>query len=226
MQPGLTDSEDAHPEEIVGLGFHFLPPDRQAEVDLVLRALQEDSRFEFMLAVFDVSFHDRPLGRAALPTRSLLRKLLQALDQPDGVSMLYTSPYNDLGERRADHPPRVEWWDFDLADRLCSFSNLRSVWAFLQHGTGVKQGRQTRDAQHLHDTLLHGLVGNSPSFAVWGCADIQLPGTCGATRPSDAGGVWPATEVSNWFHGVFWDDVLFIINPPESTFIVLAMTSG
>jgi hypothetical protein len=148
------------------------------------------------------------------------------MDHPDGVSMLYTSPYNDLGERRPDREPRVEWWDFDLADKLCSFPNLRSVWAFLQHGTGVTQGRSPHDAQRLHDTLLHGLVGDSPAYAIWGCTDIQMPGAGVPISPCAGGGLWPAGEVSNWFHGVFWDDLLFILNPPESTLTVLAITSS
>jgi hypothetical protein len=37
--------------------------------------------------------------------------------------------------------------------------------------------------------------------------------------------VWPALEVSAWFHGVFWDDLLFVLNPEESTFVMLALTS-
>src|SRR3989442_14735798 len=111
--------EHSIPEETVGLSYHFLPPNRQAAVDHVLRVLQQDSRLEFLLAVLEVTINDRHLSSSTRPTRSLLKKLLQALDEEDGEGMVYGSPYNQLGRNdRMAGEPRFEWWDFDLADRL------------------------------------------------------------------------------------------------------------
>ena len=63
-------------------------------------------------------------------------------------------------------------------------------------------------------------------FAIWACANIQdLSG--GSASPCAPGeGVWPAADVSPWFRGVFWDDLLFLLNPPESTLTILALTDG
>jgi hypothetical protein len=219
--------EASIPEEIVELSYHFLPPQRQSEIDEALRALQEDTRLEFMLAVLEVRINDRGLSPTTPPSRSLLHKLLQALDEESGAVMLYTSPYNDLGAGRgSEASERLEWWNFDLAPRLCRFQDLRSVRAFLEHGTGRARGRDREEAQRLHDRLLHGLVGDSTSYSIWGCSNVRTPGRQQADTEYGAGeGVWPAEEVSPWFHGVFWDDLLLILNPVESTLVVLALTS-
>src|SRR5690349_4357554 len=136
------DDEPGIPEEIIGLEYFFLPPDRQTMVDLALRGLQADKHLEILLAVFAVTINDRPLSPTAPASRQALRKLLQALDAEDAEMMLYESPYNDLGAgRRDEEEPRITWWDFDLADQLCQFKNLRSVRAFLEFGSGTAVGR-------------------------------------------------------------------------------------
>jgi len=214
------------PEEIIGLEYYFLPPERLRKVDLALRALQEDTHLDFLLAVFGVTLNDRPLNPWVPPGRDTLRKLLQAMDAEHAAGMLYDSPYNDLGSGRRDEP-RVTWWDFDIADQLCQFRDLRSVRAFLEYGSGTALGRPAAEAQALHDLLLLGLVGDATNHRIWGCANVQ---TQGAPEPSEAcgsdGGVWPAEEVSPWFKGVFWDDLLLVLNPSESTLSILAVTSS
>jgi hypothetical protein len=213
------------PEEIVDLEFHFLSPERQAEVDFVLRALQEDARLEFMLAVLEVRINDRRLTPATVPSRALLKKLLQALDEESGVMMLYTSPYNQLGEDRGT-VARVEWWNLDLGDSLLPFPDLRSLRAFLECGTGTARGRSPGEATALHDMLLHALVGETRSYGIWGCSDVRTAGTAAAVGSGGPGeSIWPAADVSPWFHGVFWDDLLFVLNPAESTLSALAVTS-
>jgi hypothetical protein len=223
----LDDNEPGVPEEIIGLEYHFLPPERQTKIDLALRGLQADLHLEFMLAVLRVTINNRPLNGATPPTRALLRKLLQAMDTEDAEVMLYESPYNDLGAGRREEEPRITWWDFDIADELCEFQDLRSVRAFLEFGSGTSSGHPKSEAQALHDLLLQGLVGDSTNYAIWGCANVR---TAGAPEPSANcganGGLWPAEHVSPWFRGVFWDDLLFILNPPESTLSILAITSS
>ncbi|MGV3722403.1 MAG: hypothetical protein ACO1SX_15960 [Actinomycetota bacterium] len=216
------------PEEIIGLEYFFVPPERQTKLDLALRALQADAHLEFLLTVFAVTINDRPLNPWAPPARDVLRKLLQALDAEHAELMLYESPYNDLGVgRRDDSEDRITWWDFDIAEQLCQFRDLRSVRAFLEYGSGTATGRPAADAQAMHDLLLQGLVGDSKSYGIWGCANVQ---TAGAPEPSEAcgpdGGVWPAEDVSPWFKGVFWDDLLLVLNPMESTLSILAITSS
>lgn len=222
----MTDSEGGIAEETVEMNFHFLPAERQAEVDEVIRALQEDGRLEFMLGVLEIRINDRRLSPSTSASGALLRKLLQALDQEDGAMLLYTSPYNQLGQSgRSDEEPRIEWWDFELGDRLVRFEDLRSVRAFLEHGTGSSYGRPREEARRLHDRLLHGLAGDSTGYAIWGCSNIQTPGE-NRMGVSPSAGIWPAEDVSPWFHGVFWDDLIFILNPAESTLVVLAITSS
>lgn len=217
--------EDIIPEETVGLSYHFLPPDRQAEIDAVLRVLEEDPRLEFLLVVLAVTINDRPLSASTPPSRGLLRKLLSALDAGDGEMMLYASPYNGLGreQEQKGELPRIEEWNFDLADRLRELPNLRSVRAFLEHGTGFARHRPPEIARQLHDRLLHALLGGTPRFAVWGCTDVRTGRQ--PARAEAPPGLWPADDVSPWFHGVFWDDMLFILNPAESTLTLLALTS-
>ncbi len=216
--------EVSFPEEVIGLEYHFLPFDRQAEVDAVLRALQADSQFEFMLAVLYVTVNGRPLRAESRPSRHLIHKLLQALDNEDGAGMLYASPYNQLGqESRVIDDPRLEWWDFDLAERLRELPDLNSIRAFLEYGTGQSMGRPRDQASTLHDHLIHGLTGVSKKCSIWGCARINT--FDGPPTDPDEEGVWPADGVSPWFHGVFWDDLLFILNPTESTLTILAITS-
>jgi hypothetical protein len=218
----MTSDDHSIPEEIVGLSFHFLPPERQAQVDEALRALQQDPRLEFMLAVLTVTLHDRPLAPATAPSPGLLSKLLQALEESEGAVMLYSSPYNELGSR--EFAPRLDWWNFDLGESLYRFPDLHSIRAFLEHGTGNGRGRGPAEAQRLHDLLLRGLIGDSTNFAVWSCSNVRTPGGSDPTADGDTG-VWPADDVSPWFHGVFWDDLLFILNPQESTLSILAITS-
>lgn len=224
----MTDEEGGIAEETVEMSFHFLPAGRQKEVDDAIRALQEDGRLEFMLGVLEVRINDRPLSPSSPASPVLLRKLLQALDQEDGAMLLYGSPYNQLGNiDRTGDEPRVEWWNFDLGDRLVCFEDLRSIRAFLEHGTGSSYGRPREEARRLHDRLLHGLIGDSKGYRIWGCSIIQTPGQGG--KPASVGadqGIWPAEDVSPWFHGVFWDDLLFVLNPAESTLIVIAITSS
>jgi hypothetical protein len=224
----MTEEEQSVPEEVVGLEYFFLPPERLTKVDLALRALQSDMHLEFMLAVLSVTINDRRLPANRAAGRPVLRKLLQTLDEASGELMLYDSPYNDLGAGRHDEiAERQTWWDFDLAERLCEFKELRSVRAFLEFGSGTSTGRSAAEARGLHDFLLTGLVGDSTSYVVWSCTNIRTPGVpvsktdCGAD-----GGIWPAEVVSPWFHGVFWDDLLFVLNPVESTLAVLAITSS
>jgi hypothetical protein len=222
----MHNGENSISEEVVGLDYHFLPAERLEAVTEVLRALQEDFRLEFMLAVFDVTINERRVSSTMPPSRTFLRKLLQALDEEDGAAMLYTSPYNELGmERGREREARVEWWDFDLADRLCQFDELRSIRAFLEHGTGATRGRPAGEAQRLHDRLRYGLVGDAPEVGIWGCSDIRTPDAGLRSSCGSGEGMWPATEVSSWFHGVFWDDLVFVLNPAESTLSVLAITS-
>ncbi len=220
------NEEISIPEEIVGLDYHFLPLDRQSAIDEALRALQRDSRLEFLLAVFHVTINGRPLSPGTRPTRSLLNKLLQALDQEEGAEMLYGSPYNDLGARRGEM--RLEWWDFDLAEVLLETRGLRSVKAFLRYGTGQAPGRSAEEAKRLHDRLLRGLVGTSRTTAVWSCTKLRLftPDERLGSSERIRDGIWPADGVSPWFHGVFWDDLIFVLNTAESTLCVLAITSG
>jgi hypothetical protein len=224
----MTDEEQSIPEEVVGLEYYFLPPERLTKVDLALRALQADLHLEFMLAVLSVTVNDRRLAPGAPAGRPLLRKLLQTLDEASGELMLYESPYNDLGAgRRDDHQERITWWDFDLAESLCEFQELRSVRAFLEFGSGTSTGRTAAEAQALHDFLLTGLVGDSSSYRIWGCTNVRAPGLPGGSPDCGAeGGIWPAEVVSPWFRGVFWDDLLFVLNPVESTLAVLAITSS
>lgn len=223
----MTATKESIPEEIIELTYSFLPPARQAEVDGAVRALQEDARLEFLLAVLEVKINDRRLSPQLPPGRPLLKKLLQALDEEEGAMMLYSSPYNHLGRTdRPDADPRLEWWDFDIGDQLHRFPDLRSIRAFLEHGTGFALGRPPAEAQQLHDQLLHGLVDDCEGYAIWACSDVRTAGQLG-TRTSDPDrGVWPATDISPWFHGVFWDDVIFILNPAESTLVVFALTSS
>jgi hypothetical protein len=220
----MSFTDPGIPEEIVGLSFHFLPPERLADLEEPLRALEEDAHLEFLLAVLHVTVNDRPLTPTAPPSAGLLRKLLQALDEADGGVLLYTSPYNDLAARNAPQEPRVELWSFDIAHGLCEFPDLHSVRAFLEHGSGTALGRPTAEAQRLHDRLLRGLVGDSRSYRIWSCSDVSA---AGGSAPSAAceGKIWPAEDISPWFHGVFWDDLLLVVNPPESTLGVLALTS-
>lgn len=224
----MIDEEKNVPEEVVGLEYFFLPPERLTKVDLALRALQSDMHLEFMLAVLSVTINDRRLAANRSVGRPVLRKLLQTLDEASGELMLYDSPYNDLGAGRRDGvEARHTWWDFDLAENLCEFQELRSVRAFLEFGSGTSTGRSAAEAKSLHDFLLEGLVGDSTSYTVWGCMNVRTPGVpvskadCGKD-----GGVWPAEVVSPWFRGVFWDDLLFVLNPVESTLAVLAITSS
>ena len=52
-------------------------------------------------------------------------------------------------------------------------------------------------------------------------------GTAASPRPPETReALWPAEDVSPWFRGVFWDDLLFILSADESTLSVLALTSG
>ena len=224
----MTDEEASVPEEVVELRYYFLPLPRQTAVDSVLRALQADPLLEFLLAVFEVSVNDRHLSPTTPPSRGLLRKFLQALDEPDGVMMLYSSPYNDLGMRPAseDEEPRLEFWNLEIADRLCEFRELHSVRAFLEHGTGSAAGRSAAEARALHDQLLGAIIGSSGSYSIWACTDVRSPGQPGTAQCGPDEGVWPAEQVSPWFHGVFWDDLIFVLNPPESTLTVLALTSS
>lgn len=224
----MTDEETSVPEEIVELSYFFLPHQRQTAIDSVLRALQADPHLEFLLAVFEVSLNDRHLSPSTPPSRGLLRKLLQALDEPDGVMLLYTSPYNDLGLHPAaeEEERRLEFWDLEIADRLCEFGELRSVRAFLEHGTGSAAGRNAVEARALHDQLLGAIVGSSGSYSIWACTDVRSPGQGGPAPCGPSEGVWPAEQISPWFHGVFWDDLIFVLNPPESTLTVLALTSA
>jgi len=222
----MTGDSGGIAEEIVELEYYFLPPDRQAEVDYVLRALQEHTRLEFLLAVFKITVNDRPLGLDARPTRALLNKLLQSLNEEDGITMLYTSPYNELGVP-LEGERRVEWWNFDLAEQLYRFPALQSVRAFLEHGTGTSPGRPAEEAQRLHDLLLHGLTGSSANYGIWGCTDVRSATHAPAAPEAPSGAAaWPAEDVSPWFHGVFWDDLVFILNPAESTLAVLALTDA
>ena len=224
----MQSEEKTIPEEILGLSYHYLSSERQAEVSRVLQALQEDAHLEFLLAVFDVTINDRPLRRNVRPGRATLGKLLQALDEEAGAEMLYASPYNHLGHgERVPEEPRIEWWDFDLAEFLYEFADLRSLLAFLEHGTGLGTGRPAQNARELHDRLLKALVGDSKLYTVWSCVNVQTSGDQGVLRalPETEDRVWPAEDVSPWFHGVFWDDLIFILNPEESTLTVLAITS-
>ncbi|MFN3649827.1 MAG: hypothetical protein ACK47B_09605 [Armatimonadota bacterium] len=227
--------DEGHPitDEVIELSFHFLPPARQGEVDSVIRALQADPQFEFMLTVLEIEVNGRRLSPETPPSQALMRKLLEALDEEDGEVMLYGSPYNQLGDpARAElneELQRIEWWSFEVADRLCRFPELRSLRMFLEHGTGRGAGRSAQEARELHDRLLHGLVGDSQSFGIWGCTNVRGfdPPRDPAAEPEQSScGLWPAADVSPWFHGVFWDDLLFVLNPPESTLAVLAITSN
>ncbi|MCC2669569.1 MAG: hypothetical protein K0Q72_2040 [Armatimonadetes bacterium] len=226
----MIDEENSIPEEVVGLEYYFLPPDRMTRVDVALRALQGDLHLEFLLAVLRVTINDRPLSPTSRPTRGVLRKLLLALDEEDGEALIYESPYNDLGagQRDADEDEeRLTWWDFDLAEDLCEFSELRSVRIFLEFGSGTSTGRPANEAKALHEMLLQGLLGESRNYAIWGCADVRAPGQPWSPgKCGKAGGVWPAEKVSPWFRGVFWDDLLFVLNPAESTLTVFAVTSS
>jgi hypothetical protein len=224
----MTEPEQSIPEEVVGLEYFFLPPDRLTQVELALRALQADRHLEFMLAVLSVTINDHRLPPQQPAGRATLRKLLQTLDEANGELMLYESPYNDLGAaRREEFPERITWWDYDLADRLCEFPDLHSVRAFLEFGSGTSAGRSAVEAQALHDFLLHGLVGASTNYVVWGCTNIRTPGVPPSSKDCGAeGGIWPAEVVSPWFHGIFWDDLLFVLNPQESTLSILAITSS
>jgi len=224
----MTEEEQSIPEEVVGLEFFFLPPERLTKVDLALRALQADMHLEFMLSVLSVTINDRRLPPNVPGGRSLLRKLLQTLDEASGELMLYESPYNDLGAgRRDDSEQRITWWDFDLAKSLCEFQELRSVRAFLEFGSGTSAGRTAAEAKTLHDLLLQGLVGESAAYTIWGCTNIRAPGLpLGSADCGEDGGIWPAEVVSPWFRGVFWDDLLFVLNPLESTLTILALTSS
>lgn len=224
----MIEEEQSIPEEVVGLEYFFLPPDRLTKVDLALRALQADRHLEFMLAVLSVTINDHRLPASGPASRSVLGKLLQTLDEANGELMLYESPYNDLGiGRREEFPERITWWDFDLAESLCEFPELHSVRAFLEFGSGTSTGRSATEAKALHDFLLQGLVGDSKSYAVWSCTNIRTPGVLpGSVDCGAGGGIWPAAGVSPWFRGVFWDDVLFVLNPQESTLSVLAITSA
>lgn len=224
----MTEDEQSIPEEVVGLEYFFLPPDRLTKVDLALRALQTDMHLEFMLAVLSVTINDRRLPANVRAGRPVLRKLLQTLDEASGELMLYESPYNDLGAGKRDElEERITWWDFDLAESLCEFTELRSVRAFLEFGSGTSAGRPATEAKALHDFLLQGLVGDSTTYGVWGCTNIRSPGVPAGSPDCRAdGGIWPAEVVSPWFHGVFWDDLLFVLNPVESTLAVLAITSS
>jgi hypothetical protein len=222
----MSTGEEAIPEEIVGLTYHFLPPERQAEVEETLGALCDDLHLEFLLAVFEVTINDRPLPASAAPTRALLNKLLQALDGPDGISMLYESPYNGLGGCAPQSAARVEWWNFDLAQSLLEFPDLRSLRAFLEHGTGGGHGRSAVRAQELHEGLLHGLIGDTMGCGIWSCCDVRVPGEERRAPGRGMGEeIWPAQDVSPWFYGVFWDDLIVLLNPVESTLTLLALTS-
>jgi hypothetical protein len=223
----MSAGEETIPEEVVGLNYHFLPPDRQSEVEQALEALCDDTHLEFLLAVFDVTINDRPLPRTAPASRTLLNKLLQALDGPEGISMLYESPYNELTcGAEMEREARIEWWNFDLAQSLLEFSDLRSVRAFLQHGTSGGRERSPARAQELHDLLLRGLVGDETGHAIWSCSDIRVPGEERRVPGRGSGEeVWPAQDVSPWFYGVFWDDLIVILSPAESTLTLLALTS-
>jgi hypothetical protein len=222
----MDPNGDSIPEEVIELSYHYLPPARLAEVDAVLKALQDRTALEFLLAIFEVQWNGRALSAATPPGRSVLNKLLQALDQEEGMDLLYSSPYNDLG--RPDKPPlRHEWWNFDLADQLCTFQDLRSIRIFLEYGTGTSPGHSAEAARLLHDRLLRALVGDSKNYGIWACADIRgVAGDRPAMSCGEGEGVWPASEVSPWFRGVFWDDLVFLLNPPESTLTVLAITDG
>ena len=211
-------------EETVELSHHFLPPERLVQVEAVLGALAEDPHLEFLLAVLDVTINDSRLPPNLPPTRFVLHKLLQALDEADGEMLLYESPYNQLAGRDPEEI-RVEPWNFDLAPVLLEFKRLQSVRAFLEHGTGKGHGRGPQDAQGLHDTLLAALVGDSTNFAVYGCANVRTMSAEEREHVSPEEGLWPAESVSSWYHGVFWDDLLFVLNPPESTLSILALTS-
>lgn len=211
-------------EEIVELSHRFLPPTRLVAVETVLRALCEDRNLEYLLAILDVTLNECRLPPAAPPDRLLLHKLLQALDEAHGEFLLYESPYNELVGMPAEEL-RVTEWSFDLAPVLCEFKRLQSVRAFLEHGTGLGEGRSRRDAQVLHDELLQALVGVSTNYAIYGCANIRTMSVEDRGQVADCDGIWPAAGVSSWFHGVFWDDLIFILNPPESTLVVLALTS-
>lgn len=224
----MQSEEKTIPEEILGLSYHYLSSERQAEVSRVLQALQEDAHLEFLLAIFDVTINDRPLRPGVRPSRVTLAKLLQALDEEAGAEMLYASPYNQLGHgERVPEEPRIEWWDFDIAEFLYEFADLRSLLAFLEHGTGLGVGRSAQNARELHNRLLKALVGDSKHFTVWSCVNVETPGVKGVLRsdPETDDRLWPAEDVSPWFHGVFWDDLIFVLNPEESTLAVLAITS-
>lgn len=224
----MQTDEKTISEEILGLSYHYLSPERQAEVSRVLQALQEDAHLEFLLAIFDVTVNDRPLSPGVRPSRVVLGKLLQALDEEAGVEMLYASPYNHLGlGERVQDEQRIEWWDFDIADYLYEFVDLRTILAFLEHGTGSGVGRSAENARALHDRLLKALVGNSRLFSVWSCLYVETPGVKGKPRamPETDERLWPSEDVSPWFHGVFWDDLIFVLNPEESTLTVMAITS-
>lgn len=224
----MQTDENTIPEEILGLSYHYLSPERQAEVSRVLQALQEDAHLEFLLAIFDVTVNDRPLSPNVRPSRAVLAKLLQALDEEAGAEMLYASPYNHLGiGERIQEEPRLEWWDFDISEFLYEFADIRTLLAFLEHGTGSGTGRPARSARELHDRLLKALVGESRLFTVWSCVNVETPGVQAALRalPETEERLWPAEDVSPWFHGIFWDDLIFVLNPEESTLTVLAITS-
>jgi hypothetical protein len=223
----LLDEGHSIPEEIVGLSYYFLPQHRQEETARVLAQLQRDPRLEFLLAIFTVTVNDRPLNPAGTPDRTLLRKLLQALDREDGLHLLYASPYNEIGlSGRTRGPDRPEWWNFDIADGLHEFRELWTIRMFLEHGTGLHPGVGRKRADELHRELLHGLVAESRNFAVWGCNRFTTPGPESGEPAAVGEAVWPAREVSPWFRDVFWDDLLFVLNQAESTLIVLAVTSG
>lgn len=219
-------------EEVIGLSYHYLTADRQAEIDTVIRVLQEDQRFDFLLAIFAVTINDRPLAPETRPTRALLKKILAALEGDLGPTMLYSSPYNELGDPTHPRQSRVDYWDLDIADYVHQFRDLQTVRAFLRHGTGrclVPAGRSPEDARLLHDMFFRALTGRDPDSrgarcGIWGCCNIQ--GEPGDNPIEGAMGLWPAEQVSGWYYGVFWDDLIAILNPSESTLILLALTSA
>lgn len=214
-------------EETITLEYHFVGPERQAALDRVLRQLQEGTNLRFLLAILEVRINDRTLSPNHAPTRALLRKLLAAMGASGGEQMLFFSPYNNLGlHPEADEEPVVYPWDFDLADELHEFSDLRSLRVFLETGTAYSRGVGRQKAQELHDAFWQALTGGGENARVWGCLDIVMPGTPQPPKTGQSEGVWPADDVSDWFDGVFWDDCLFIINPQESTFSILALSDA
>ena len=214
-------------EETLTLEYYFVGPERQATLDRVIRQLQEGTNLRFMLAILEVRINERTLNPNQTPTRALLRKLLAAMGASGGEHMLFFSPYNSLGRHpEEDEEREVYPWNFDLSEELHEFSALRSLRAFLESGTAYSRGVGRQKAQELHDAFWRALTGGGEHARVWGCLDIVTPGTPQPPKTGQSEGLWPADDVSEWFDGVFWDDCLFVINPHESTFSVLALSDA